>query len=104
MKYPLLTAVIITLTLASCGDPKPGQRPPSLYENREGMLTDSDIATAKKQSTEKKATESAEKIYPADDPVAPHAKSDKELSAEKAEKAYPGDDPEAPHAQKRGAY
>ena len=74
MKYPFIITAVIVLLIA-CGDPKPGQYPPSLYSDK------------------------AEKIYPADDPSIPHAKSDKELSAEKVEKAYPADDPAVPHAK-----
>ena len=77
MKYSLLTAVIITMALTSCGDPKPAQYPPRQYD-REGLLSDKDLAAAKEQASKK-----AEKVYPADDPVVPHAKSDKELSTEK---------------------
>ena len=92
MNYPLLTVVLITVMLTACkGEGKPGQYPPSLYQEREGALSDAELEKNKKQA--------AEKIYPADDPAAPHAKSDKELTTEKLEKAYPSDDPAAPHAK-----
>ena len=81
MIYPLIAAVFLALILVACGEPKPGQYPPSLYEG------------------EKKAAKTAEEIYPADDPAAPHAKSEKELSKELSEKVYPADDPAAPHAK-----
>ena len=89
MNYPLLTVVLITVMLTACkGEGKPGQYPPSLYQEREGVLTDAELEKNKKQA--------AEKIYPADDPAAPHAKSEEELNKEKAEKAYPAEDAAAP--------
>ena len=95
MKYQLLTIVLITVMLTACkGEGKPGQYPPSLYQEREGTLTDAELEKIKIQ-----AAETAAKVYPADDPAAPHAKSDKELTTEKLEKAYPADDPAAPHAR-----
>ncbi len=95
MKYQILTIVVITIMLTGCkGEGKPGQYPPSLYQEREGTLTDAELEKNKKQ-----AAETAAKVYPADDPAAPHAKSAKELTTEKLEKAYPSDDPAAPHAK-----
>lgn len=95
MNYPLLTVVLITVMLTACkGEGKPGQYPPSLYQEREGILTDTELENNKKQ-----AAETAASVYPADDPVVPHAKSDKELTEEKLEKIYPSDDPIAPHAK-----
>ena len=48
MKYPLLAAALVTITFAACdqmrekspGEGKPGQYPPSLWEKREGQVTD----------------------------------------------------------------
>lgn len=99
MKYPIFALALVTLMLTACGEPKPGQKPPSLYKDREGLLSDSELETAKKQDAQKEASEMAKKVYPADDPVAPHAKSAEEVSAEKAEKSYPADDPKVPHAK-----
>ncbi len=36
MKYSLLIAALLTLFLIGCGDPKPGQYPPSFMDDREG--------------------------------------------------------------------
>ena len=40
MKYTLLAAVLLAFTstavLSGCGEPKPGNKPPSLYENEKG--------------------------------------------------------------------
>ena len=36
MKYSLLIAVLLASFLAGCGDPKPGQYPPSFMDEREG--------------------------------------------------------------------
>lgn len=74
MKYTLLTLiVVVALALTSCSEPKPGQYPPSLYKEREGMLSDSDLANSQKQQIEQQASELAEESYPADDSAAPHA-------------------------------
>ena len=35
MKYSLFIAALLTLFLVGCGDPKPAQYPPSLYEDPE---------------------------------------------------------------------
>ncbi len=95
MKYQLLTIVVITIMLAGCkGEGKPGQYPPSLYQEREGALTDAELEKNKKQ-----AAETAAKVYPADDPVVPHAKSDKELTTEKVEKTDSAEAPKAPYAK-----
>ncbi|MDP1557454.1 MAG: hypothetical protein Q8K59_08450 [Nitrosomonas sp.] len=80
MKYLFVAAIFAALTLSACGDPKPGQYPPSQY---------------------KQAEIPAEKIFPADDPVVPHAKSAAEeegiAEEKKAEHTRPADDPVAPH-------
>lgn len=57
MKYSLLAAALITLALSACdqmrektpGEGKPGQYPPSLWEKREGQLSDADIEAAQKE-------------------------------------------------------
>jgi hypothetical protein len=92
MKYPIfaLALALVMLMLTACGEPKPGQKPPSLYKEREGLLSDSELDAARKQPAE-----AAEKVYPADDPAVPQAKSDEELTAEEAEGA--ADDSAAPH-------
>jgi nitrate reductase cytochrome c-type subunit len=90
MKYPILALALVILMLTACGEPKPGQKPPSLYKEREGLLSDSELDAARKQ-----AAETAKKVYPADDPVVPHAKSDEELTTEKAKGT--SDDSAAPH-------
>ena len=95
MKYQLLTIVLITVMLTACkGEGKPGQYPPSLYQEREGTLTDAELEKIKIQ-----AAETAAKVYPADDPVVPHAKSDKELTTEKVEKTDSAEAPKAPHVK-----
>jgi len=91
MKYPIFALALVMLMLTACGEPKPGQKPPSLYKEREGLLSDSEL-----DATRKQAAEAAEKIYPADDPAVPHAKSDEELTAEEAEGA--ADDSAAPQS------
>ena len=53
MKYSLFAVVLIALTLAACGEPKLGNKPPSLYQEREGMLKDSDLESAKEESASK---------------------------------------------------
>ncbi len=95
MNYPLLTAVLITVMLIACkGEGKPGQYPPSLYQEREGALSDAELEKNKKQ-----AAETAAKVYPADDPAVPHAKSAEGLTAEKVEKTDPAEDSATPLAK-----
>ena len=58
MKYSLLAAALVTLTFSACdqmkehkpGEGKPGQYPPSLWEKREGQLSDADIEAAQKEA------------------------------------------------------
>jgi hypothetical protein len=51
MKYSFFAAVLIALMLTACkGEGKPGQYPPSLYKEREGQLTDSELEKAKQES------------------------------------------------------
>jgi hypothetical protein len=57
MKYSLLAAALVTLAFSACdqmkqhtpGEGKPGQYPPSLWEKREGQLSDADIEAAQKE-------------------------------------------------------
>ncbi len=54
--YPLLAAALITLSFTACdqmrektpGEGKPGQYPPSLWEKREGQVSDEDFEKAAK--------------------------------------------------------
>ncbi len=56
MKYSLFAVVLITLMLTACGgEGKPGQYPPSLYKDREGQLTDSELEKSKKEGTEQQS-------------------------------------------------
>ncbi len=58
MKYSLLAAALVTLTFSACdqmkehkaGEGKPGQYPPSLWEKREGQLSDADIDAAQREA------------------------------------------------------
>ena len=97
MNYPLLTVVLIAVMLTACkGEGKPGQYPPSLYQEREGALSDAELEKNKKQ-----AAEAAEKVFSADDPAVPHAKSDEDLTPEKVEKTDSAEVPKAPHAKSK---
>lgn len=40
MKYSLLVAALLALFLVGCGDPKPGNQPPSLYDESESAPGD----------------------------------------------------------------
>lgn len=77
MRYYYLISISLLLMLVGCGDQK----------------------SAEVSTNQGKGGVSAEKIYPADDPAAPHAKSDAEKQKALTEKAYPADDPAAPHAK-----
>ncbi|MBP6057174.1 MAG: hypothetical protein KA524_01905 [Nitrosomonas sp.] len=51
MKYSLFAVVLITLMLTGCkGEGKPGQYPPSLYKERDGLLSDSELEKNKQES------------------------------------------------------
>ncbi|SEL48478.1 hypothetical protein [Nitrosovibrio tenuis] len=60
MKYSLLAIALASLTLTACdqmkehkpGEGKPGQYPPSLWEKREGQVSDADIEAAQKAEAE----------------------------------------------------
>jgi hypothetical protein len=95
MNYPILTAVLIAVMLTACkGEGKPGQYPPSLYQEREGALSDAELEKNKKQ-----AAEAAEKVYPADDPAVPHAESDEELVEKNVEATDSTEDSATPQAK-----
>ncbi len=63
MKYSLLAIALATLTLTACdqmkehkpGEGKPGQYPPSLWEKREGQVSDADIEAAQKAEAASKS-------------------------------------------------
>jgi len=56
--YPLLAAALITLSFTACdqmrektpGEGKPGQYPPSLWEKRDGQVSDDEIENAAKEA------------------------------------------------------
>lgn len=56
--YPLLAAALITLSFTACdqmrekqpGEGKPGQYPPSLWEKREGQVSDEELEKAAKEA------------------------------------------------------
>jgi len=54
MKYSLF-AIALAVLMTACGEPKPGQKPPSLYKEREGLLSDSELDAAKKESAEQES-------------------------------------------------
>jgi hypothetical protein len=64
MKYSLLAAALV-LILTGCdqlrqkepGEGKPGQYPPSLWEKREGQVSDADIEAAQKAEAEAAAAQ-----------------------------------------------
>lgn len=54
MKYSLIAVVLIAIMLTACkGEGKPGQYPPSLYKEREGVLTDAELEKNKQESAVK---------------------------------------------------
>lgn len=71
MKYSLLAAALV-LILTGCdqlrqkepGEGKPGQYPPSLWEKREGQVSDADIEAAQKAEAEAAAAAAAKKNEP----------------------------------------
>lgn len=56
--YPLLAAALITLSFTACdqmrektpGEGKPGQYPPSLWEKREGQVSDEELEKAAREA------------------------------------------------------
>jgi hypothetical protein len=56
--YPLLAAALITLSFTACdqmrettpGEGKPGQYPPSLWEKRDGQVSDEELEKAAKEA------------------------------------------------------
>lgn len=77
MRYYYLISISLLLMLVGCGDQK----------------------SAEVSTNQGKGGVSAEKIYPADDPAAPHAKTEAEKQMELSKEAYPADDPTVPHAK-----
>lgn len=65
--YPLLAAALITLSFTACdqmrekkpGEGKPGQYPPSLWEKREGSVSDEEIEKAAREADAAAAKEAA---------------------------------------------
>ena len=51
MKYSILAAALLAIMLTGCkGEGKPGQYPPSLYKEREGQLSDSELEKNKQEA------------------------------------------------------
>lgn len=69
MKYSLLAAALV-LILTGCdqmrqketGEGKPGQYPPSLWEKREGQVSDADIEAAQKAEADAQAKKEQPKM------------------------------------------
>jgi len=59
MKYTFFATILVALALTACGEPKPGQKPPSLYKDREGLLSDSELQDAQKDGTKKESGSSS---------------------------------------------
>ena len=65
--YPLLAAALITLSFTACdqmrekapGEGKPGQYPPSLWEKREGQVSDEQLEKAAKEAAKEAAAPAA---------------------------------------------
>ncbi|MBL0010852.1 MAG: hypothetical protein IPP22_07380 [Nitrosomonas sp.] len=58
MKYSLIAVVLIAIMLTACkGEGKPGQYPPSLYKEREGVLTDAELEKINKKALSRKIKE-----------------------------------------------
>ena len=65
--YPLLAAALITLSFTACdqmrekapGEGKPGQYPPSLWEKREGQVSDEQLEKAAKEAEAASAAKEA---------------------------------------------
>jgi nitrogen fixation-related uncharacterized protein len=56
MKYSLIAVAVVLLAimLTGCkGEGKPGQYPPSLYQEREGALSDAELEKNKKEAAGK---------------------------------------------------
>ena len=66
MKFlPLASVILMTMVLIACGDPKPGQYPPSLYdEQREGLLSDRELLATKKKYQARKLPNWQRKFIP----------------------------------------
>jgi len=58
MKYSFIAVALVALMLTACkGEGKPGQYPPSLYKEREGLLSDSELEKTKQEAEQKKSDE-----------------------------------------------
>lgn len=65
--YPLLAAALITLSFTACdqmrektpGEGKPGQYPPSLWEKREGQVSDEELEKAAREAEAASAAKEA---------------------------------------------
>lgn len=72
MKYSLLAAALVTLTFTACdqmrekqpGEGKPGQYPPSLWEKREGQLSDAEIDAAQREADAESKKGAVEDVPP----------------------------------------
>ena len=61
--YPLLAAALITLSFTACdqmrektpGEGKPGQYPPSLWDKRDGQVSDEELDKAAKEASSESA-------------------------------------------------
>ncbi|GDX60407.1 MAG: hypothetical protein JW384_03684 [Nitrosomonadaceae bacterium] len=61
--YPLLAAALITLSFTACdqmrektpGEGKPGQYPPSLWDKRDGQVSDEELEKAAKEAAAESA-------------------------------------------------
>lgn len=84
MKYALFVVVLIALTLTACGDPKPGQYPPSLMDRE--MLSDADLEAVQKESAKQGATKAAKKSAPVVDSEESQEDSDEEAATADKEK------------------
>jgi len=78
MKYSLFVVALIALTLTACGDPKPGQYPPSFMDR--DMLSDADLEAVQKESAKQEAAKAAKKSAPAVDSEESQEDSDEEAA------------------------
>jgi hypothetical protein len=84
MKYSLFVVALIALTLTACGDPKPGQYPPSFMDR--DMLSDADLEAVQKESAKQEVAKAAKKSAPAVDSEESQEDSDEEAATEDKEK------------------
>ncbi|MEO8991919.1 MAG: hypothetical protein ABI284_01875 [Nitrosospira sp.] len=79
MKYSLLAAVLVTLTFSACdqmrektpGEGKPGQYPPSLWDKREGQLSNEEIDAAQKEDAAEAESKKSEDLAGGYTPASP---------------------------------